>query len=232
MQKFMNKLASKFIKPEVIPGLKASNASFSKLYISVANQKHDRDLFIGFTTKNTLQSLLEADIDDHDVDKFFDGVRAFYTTAYKYCVDWLPLDEVILKHSRFLDFDRRLEFSIDDVNEVVSCMPLIHRNIIGNVRLQDDVEEEFLIYQGMTKEEVRQSVWDDSLVYEKDEDEEKISYHRMDIIWAYLCQRLQTLSNIALSVLTIPHSNATEERIFSMITKNKTQFRASLDLGK
>ena len=32
--------------------------------------------------------------------------------------------------------------------------------------------------------------------------------------------------------MTIPHSNAAEERVFSMINKNKTQFRPPLDLGK
>ena len=30
-------------------------------------------------------------------------------------------------------------------------------------------------------------------------------------------------------VLTIPHSNAQEERLFSMVRKNKTAFRPSLD---
>ena len=31
-------------------------------------------------------------------------------------------------------------------------------------------------------------------------------------------------------MLTLPHSNAEEERLFSMITKNKTKFRPSLKL--
>ena len=54
----------------------------------------------------------------------------------------------------------------------------------------------------------------------------------MDIIWANLRFSLPTLTNVVLQVLTIPHSNAAEERVFSMINKNKTQFRSTLDLGK
>lgn len=37
------------------------------------------------------------------------------------------------------------------------------------------------------------------------------------------------LFSVAKVVLTIPHSNAAEERIFSMIRKNKTCFRPNLD---
>ena len=37
------------------------------------------------------------------------------------------------------------------------------------------------------------------------------------------------LANIALFLLTIPHSNTGEERIFSIIGKNKTKFRSNLD---
>ena len=37
------------------------------------------------------------------------------------------------------------------------------------------------------------------------------------------------LANIALFLLTIPRSNAGEERIFSIIRKNKTKFLSNLD---
>jgi len=40
------------------------------------------------------------------------------------------------------------------------------------------------------------------------------------------------LSLIAKLVLVIPHSNAGEERVFSMVRKNKTSFRPNLGLDK
>ena len=39
-------------------------------------------------------------------------------------------------------------------------------------------------------------------------------------------------SKIAKVVLFIPHSNAGEERVFSLIRKDKTQFRPNLSLDK
>ena len=38
------------------------------------------------------------------------------------------------------------------------------------------------------------------------------------------------MSKVAFVVLTLPHSNAEEEQLFSMVTKNKTNFRASLQI--
>ena len=40
------------------------------------------------------------------------------------------------------------------------------------------------------------------------------------------------LSKIAKVVLIIPHSNADEERVFSLVRKNKTPFRPNLSLDK
>ena len=60
---------------------------------------------------------------------------------------------------------------------------------------------------------------------------------RPDIVWGHL-QEMTTLdgrkcfpmlSKVALLVLTIPHSNAGEERVFSMIKKNLTSLRSCLD---
>lgn len=63
-------------------------------------------------------------------------------------------------------------------------------------------------------------------------------YHRADELWAYLstlksCDgtlKFPKLSKVAKLVLVLPHSNAEEERVFSMVTKIKTAFRPSLKL--
>ena len=59
----------------------------------------------------------------------------------------------------------------------------------------------------------------------------KIVCHRMDTIWAHLRPKLLQVTNIALFLLTIPHSNAAEERVFSIIGKNNTKFQSTLDLA-
>ena len=67
--------------------------------------------------------------------------------------------------------------------------------------------------------------------------DEENTYHRMDVLWHYLSSmraadssfRFPRLTKVAKLVLTIPHSNAQEERLFSIVCKNKTAFRPSLD---
>ena len=59
----------------------------------------------------------------------------------------------------------------------------------------------------------------------------KIVYHRMDMIWVHLRPKLPQVTNIALFLLMIPHSNASEETIFSVIGKNNTKFQSTLDLA-
>ena len=59
----MNKLASKFVKPEIINRLKDDNLSFTKLDIGLGNQKDDKNLTIGNITKPKLcKALDEGDI--------------------------------------------------------------------------------------------------------------------------------------------------------------------------
>ena len=43
----------------------------------------------------------------------------------------------------------------------------------------------------------------------------------MDMVWGYLQQRFPLLTEIALAILVVPHSNAADERVFSMIKKKK-----------
>ena len=41
---------------------------------------------------------------------------------------------------------------------------------------------------------------------------------------------LLNLSDVVLTFLTVPLANAAEERVFSIIRKNKTEFRSRLDV--
>ena len=88
----------------------------------------------------------------------------------------------------------------------------------------------------MESDEIPDDVWKAALV--KDDTEEEIQYHRMDMIWASLASmtspdgrpRFPKPGNVAKLVLVLPHSNAEEERLFSMVRKNKTAFRPNLKL--
>ena len=226
MQTFMNKLASKFIKPDVIRQLKDDKLSFSKLGTSLANQKDDVDLTIGNITKAQLRRALdEGDISQNDVDKFYDAVREFYETAYTYCVKWLPLDDPLYKCSRFIKFSNQSKVSFDELTELLTPFPRCFDNYIKDPHQFDDLEEEYQQYETMYDNDIPKEIWEESLVKVL----EGRSYYWMNIIWSAIKKSLPKLANIALFLLTIPHSNAGEERIFSIIGKNKTKFRSNLD---
>ena len=102
-ERFMNKLAARFIKPEVTQEIKKEEKSFAKLDISLQNQKHDINLGIAILTKRKLKQLLEnGDISQEAFDKFFDGARAFFSKGYQYCVKWLPLEIPFFKIANLL----------------------------------------------------------------------------------------------------------------------------------
>ena len=218
----MNKLASKFIKANAIQELKNAKKSFTKLDISLESPKYDDDLFIDFITKQTLKKLLEDEISPREAERSFDGFCAFYKAAYDYCTKWLHLDNNLLKSCRFIGFSRRSEFSFDDVQSVVSAFPQLNEDILNNVHKLDWLEEEVLAYQAISSNEIPQQVWELTKV-NRNVDEGKV-YYRTGIIWANLRTNLPTLANVVLQVLTIPHSNAAEERVFSMINENKIRF--------
>ncbi len=97
----------------------------------------------------------------------------------------------------------------------------------------DTLSEEFVEYQLLRNKDIPSQVWDKASIFIDDDH----TYHRMDVVWNYIGTlkapdgrlRFNRLSKVAKLVLVIPHSNAEEERVFSMVRKSKTAFRPSLD---
>ena len=95
------------------------------------------------------------------------------------------------------------------------------------------VEDEFLEYQLLQEATIPDTVWQAALVVDGE-----THHHRMDVICSHLmkmkdpsgCPMFENLARIALLVLTLPHPNAEDERVFSLVTKNKTKFRPNLKL--
>ena len=99
----------------------------------------------------------------------------------------------------------------------------IHNTVVNDPSVLQVVQDECAEYQGMAKEEIPNSIWGRAMV-EGDK-------YRMDVIWGHLKERFPNLPDIALTVLTVTHSNASDERVFSMVKKNQTEFRSHLQLG-
>ena len=97
----------------------------------------------------------------------------------------------------------------------------------------DRLSEEFFNYQMLSSDSVPKSVKES--VNLKDEDP-----HCVDKLWGHLRGLKEPgmndilfglLFKVAEVLMTIPHSNAGVERIFSLINKNKTPSRSSLKLN-
>ena len=104
----------------------------------------------------------------------------------------------------------------------------------------DKVFEEFGDYQSLTDDEIGHNAWSEAAVVDgKEEDDNKIVHYHVDILWYYIASmrlpeisisHFKVLPRIAVIVLVLPHSNASLERLFSVIRKNKTDMRSSLKL--
>ena len=80
----------------------------------------------------------------------------------------------------------------------------------------------------MVKVNVPQHICDETFV----KDTSQSDHYRMDTVWGYLQQKFPLLSEITLAILVVLHSNAGNQRVFSLMRKSKTEFGSRLDLSK
>ena len=122
-------------------------------------------------------------------------------------------------------------FSVNDTIFQFQIFRFSHLMPYTTPMQQNKLCDEFLDFQLLDESDIPTCVWENS----KSEN----SYHRMDVIWAFLTSmkssvtgmpRFPTLGKVAQLVLILPHSNADAERVFSMIGLNKTETRNSLAL--
>ncbi|KAK3698610.1 hypothetical protein QZH41_014592, partial [Actinostola sp. cb2023] len=223
LKRFLRLLACKFVSPQSVKA-----ASTFKELLDVQHHKEDSSVDIGFVTRTTLNRLVQfGDVSTYEVKKFYGGVKAFFCKAFDYGVHRMPVDDQLLQNAEFVHFEDRenMLFSMPQyfIQRYPSLLPFA---------------------SAVEMEELSEEVNDFAMLDEKDipsvvmeaagKGDSKLS---ADVIWSHLNsmtrpdgqKRFPKLAKIALLVLTIPHSNAEEERVFSMIKKNKTSFRASLD---
>ena len=151
---------------------------------------------------------------------------------------YLTFHDDVLLNAQFVDFQKRTASDFTQVAYFVECFPTLL--LFSDTKSQERLFEQFTSYQTMWDSEVPLYVWNDAkITQEVGSDEENCVYYGMDVLWAYLSTvkddttdqpTFSLLSKVAKLVLTLPHSNADEERVFSLIRQNKTDFRSSLGL--
>ena len=159
---------------------------------------------------------------------YFTAAKAFLIRATDYLLKWCPLEDELLTHATRLDFENRLEKNFLSVQYFVLQYPEIFPDMN-----MDRLNEQFLNYQLLPTKNIPTIVKESAGLSANDP-------HRVDILWGYLrgmeektgsrSYKFDLLFKVAEVVMIIPHSNA-EERLFSLISKNKTPGRQSLKLN-
>lgn len=215
-------LLIKFVCPSA---MSAGSSLLTVCFDKRENQKDDSDLLVGnevrdFISSHTAPKMNVQDLsflNADDVKNFYISVRKFYETAVTYLLKKLPLSNShtngeLLLHAEVANVSLRTEQKFTSVMYFVNSFPvlLLVPTESNKARELDQLEEEFAKYQV------------DPLT-----DAEK-TIDRADIQWSQLARKYPRLARVMLGILTIPHSNASCERIFSLVRKNKTDFRPNL----
>ena len=210
LQSFYKTLMIKFVKPSAILGQDILSVNFS----DSKNIKDASDLKIGPGAMSFLESV---SIKQERKSEFFNHVVLFYQAVCSYMTKKdklgatkLPFKDPLLQHLTVTDPSTQLTSSFADLEFFLKKFPsLINSSSIS------DIKNEFPNFQCT--------------------DISSIISPRIDTTWFNIWELQENgkqlfthLPRIMLSLLTIPHSSAHCERIFSVVRKNKTDFRGNM----
>ncbi|KAL5017913.1 hypothetical protein ScPMuIL_003635 [Solemya velum] len=205
----LTNLLLRLIKPDVISSCKDITTI---KYTDRKNQKSRDDLVIGAETRRYLEKCKKDEtMTPEQRTEFFNAVRGYYAVAIKYILDKFPIQDDLLIHAEVADPSKRNSAKFQSLKYFTSRFPrLLQPEAEGDTDdLMNKLEMQFLLYQ----------------VAELPASLESLK--RVDEVWSQLQQDSQytLLSSVMLGILTLPHSNADSERVFSVVRKNQTVFR-------
>jgi len=225
LTKFLKLLACKLISS----GIVKASSSFKQL-LDVEQYLPDSLIDVGFVTRTALNNLVSSgDIGAEDEKRFYEEARSFFIEVFEYAVSHMAVNDELLVSAEMVYFEEREKLEPSMVQYFVQRYP----NLLPFTSAKDleELTQKVHDFATMDEEELPKSV------RELANANEGGSRLRPDIVWGHLQElttldghkRFPRLSKIAMLVLTIPHSNAGEERVFSMIKKNLTSLRSCLD---
>ncbi|XP_070408565.1 uncharacterized protein [Nothobranchius furzeri] len=174
------------------------------------HQLADEELFIGADTKAFMKSVELPMSTEKKIFHFLllrccRSVRRFYEAALQKMFSSFPLDHPLLRDLKVLDPAARLDIPPGAVERLGAMFPQLSLS-------EDRLREELIDYQ----------VTDSKQLPQED---------NIDRFWGLLGKdvRFSELPRLMKALLCIPHSNASSERVFSMVRKIVTENRMSLD---
>ena len=231
MLTLVKKIANRIVKPTVLVRTKATDVDLNDEEMFMEHQ----NVYLGGTTKHTLNKLLnEGDITEAKYNKFFYAAHCYFKSSLAYILKKIPLREELIQNTVWINVPQRIEAEWQNVEFFYNRFHAIFHEIPV-----DPLFEEFFDYQSLTNSDIGEDVWQAAEVVDAIEGGTEVFHYRVDILWWYIghmkqpgssAKRFQHLTRIAEAVLVIPHSNAEEERLFSIVRKNKTDSRSCLGL--
>ena len=209
--KLVRTVMSRFLKPSAMASGSLEDSDFRSRY----NLKEDMDLVIGDACRNFIADA-NSGLRDSRLKEFYSDVKRYFQSVCEYLVKNLPLKEPVLKHAEVADVSLQLTSSVSDLTFFLDRFPALCPEGCSS----DKVVEQFSLYQstdisgcvGASEDQRIDEIWN-KISKLKDEEGKTFLYE---------------LSVVMRGILTIPHSNAHCERIFSTVRKNRTDHRASL----
>lgn len=212
IENFYVEILTKFV---TVASIKDSESPFDVRYDERRCQKDDDDLSIGCAAKDLVKGLPVS-----EQQEFFTSVRAYFVKACDYFISSFPWQSETLKHAQVADVTKRDTTKFASVEYFTKLFPsllIISEGESVSCAI-DALEREFLKYQVAKLPECI------------------VSSSRADEQWSFLAKEkgpdgslvYEKLSRVMLGILTLPHSNAMCERVFSVVKKNKTHFRSSM----
>ena len=94
------------------------------------------------------------------------------------------------------------------IEAILQIFNKTHKAMIQDPSILNIVED-FLNYQALLNHDIPYNIWESAKLSENG--------HQMDVIWDHLKPQLLHLGKIDESVLLVPHSTSSEQRVFFII---------------
>ncbi|XP_061738203.1 uncharacterized protein LOC133539903 [Nerophis ophidion] len=199
MTSLVRRIMGRFLPASLIADVPLKDVKFKDASL----QLRDSELFLGAAA----QSLLEDNMDElsSSVPTMIKAVRDFFVAVTTNMMTSFPLDNIILQNMTVLDPESRHQFAPNSIIELGKSLPQLRLDL-------DSLREEVVEYQVLGREDLPQEA-------------------RIDRFWAMLGRhgRFQTLVHLMKALLCVPHSNASSERVFSVVRKIVTENRTGMD---
>ena len=208
------KIATRIIKPTALRGISSiPDIDFTDDSIFI----EPKSTFLGGIPKARLNRLLsEGDISQYKYDSFHTGAHLFSKDALQYIQNKFPIKNEVNHNSVWVDVEKRDKATWSNIEFFLlkysnqTCMEGVDN---------DKVFEEFVDYQSLN-DVIGHNAWSEAEAVDgKDENGNKIVHYHVDILWYY---KASTRNRNIHQNSSQNHSNASLERLLSIIQKNKT----------